>query len=107
MSGKSKQYISETAIKLKDPEYAAAYMNAAIINHDEPFQVALAGMIDKFGHSELAVLIDMKPNNLALLVKDLSNDVTVKHETLERLLDGFGLTLNIVVKGKEAQGASK
>jgi len=95
MPRRAETYISDTAKKLQDPEYANSYLKAAVMNHDESFKVALAGMIDKFGHAELAERIDMLPNNLTRLVKRLLNEEPIKDETIERLLAGFGLTLQM------------
>jgi len=95
MARRADKYVDEIAGKLKDPKYADAYIKAAVFNHDEPFKVALAGMIDKFGHVELADRIGMTPNNLSRLVKRLLNEEPVQHETLERLVGGFGLSLRI------------
>jgi len=95
MPRRSEKFDSDSAKKLRDPHYADAYMKAAILNHGEPFKVALAGMIDRFGHAELAERIAMVPNNLTRLVKRLLNNEPIKDETVERLLAGFGLTLQM------------
>jgi len=93
--GRAETYVSSTAEKLRRPEYANSYIKAAVLNHNEPFKVALAGMIDMFGHKELADRIDMIPNNLTRLVKRLLNNEPTKDETIERLLAGFGLSLRM------------
>lgn len=95
MARRAKAYESETAQKLRTPAYADSYMKAAIYNHNTPFKEALAVMINKFGHAELAELIDMEPNNVTRMVKRLLANEDLKTETLERLLGGFGLTLKM------------
>lgn len=95
MARRAETYKSETAKRLRDPKYADAYMKAAIYNHGSSFKEALAGMIDKFGHAELATIIDMSPPNVTRIVKRLMDDDDIKHDTLERLLSGFGLTLRM------------
>jgi len=95
MPRRAETYVSDTARKLRDPKYANSYLKAAVLNHNEPFKVALAGMIDRFGHKELAKRIDMVPNNLTRLVGRLLDNEPIKDETIERLLAGFGLTLRM------------
>ena len=105
MSRRAKEYTSETAIKLRNPDYANDYLSASIYNHDESFKIALAKMIDKYGHVELAKKIDMFPSNLTRLLKSLYADEPITDDTIKRLLNGFGLGLEmlpIVLLKKEA-----
>ncbi len=103
MARRTESYQSTTAIKLRDPEYADAYLKAAIYNHGTPFKEALADMIDRFGHAEFAAMIGMSPPNVTRMVKRLMEDADIKHETLERLLSGFGLTLKIDTEVSETK----
>ncbi|MFY7929191.1 MAG: hypothetical protein ACOVS5_09995 [Oligoflexus sp.] len=98
MAKRSKQYDSDTALKLRDPEYAEGYLNAAILNHETPFKIALADMIDKFGHAEFGERIDWAASNVSREVRRLRDDKDVKLDTLHVLLNGFGLSLKMQVQ---------
>lgn len=102
MAKRSKIYDEQTAIKLKDPAYAEGYLNSAIYNHDTPFKVALADMIDKFGHTEFGKCIGMPGANVARQVTRLRADDDIKLETLQILMKGFGLTPEISARKLES-----
>ncbi len=102
MAKRSKIYESETAQKLKDPEYAEGYLNSAIFNHDTPFKIALADMIDKFGHAEFGERIAMAAPNVARQVSRLRSDEDIKLDTLQSLMKGFGLSLAMSARKMES-----
>ena len=92
MPRRAVNYESKTAENLRDPSYASYYLHANIQNHDMSFKSALADMIDRFGHAEFAVLVEMQPANVTRLVKDLKEDKSsIKLETIERVCSAFGL----------------
>lgn len=102
MAKRSKIYDSQTAQSLRDPEYAAAYLNSAIYNHDTSFKVAVADMIDKFGHAEFGERIGMAGSNVARQVTRLRENEDIKLETLQLIMKGFGLSLEMSARKIEA-----
>jgi DNA-binding phage protein len=102
MAKRSKIYDGETAKKLRDAEYAEGYLNSAIYNHDTPFKIALADMIDKFGHAELGERIDMAGANVTRQVTRLRADEDIKLDSLQILMKGFGLSLEISARKLES-----
>lgn len=102
MAKRSKIYESDTAQKLRDPEYAESYLNAAIFNHESPFKIALADMIDKFGHAEFGERIEMAASNVARQVARLRSNEDIKLDTLYLLMRGFGLSLTLSARKLES-----
>lgn len=102
MAKRSKIYDGQTAEKLRDPEYAEGYLNSAIYNHDTPFKIALADMIDKFGHAEFGERIDVAASNVARQVARLRGDEDIKLDTLQLLMKGFGLSLEMSARKMES-----
>lgn len=102
MARRSKIYEGETAKRLLDPEYAEGYLLAAIHNHDTPFKIALADMIDKFGHAEFGKRIGVAPSNVARQVARLRGDEDIKLNTVQMLLKGFGLSLELSARKAES-----
>ena len=102
MAKRSKIYDGQTAKKLREPEYAEGYLNSAINNHDTPFKIALADMIDQFGHAEFGDCIGMAAANVSRQVIRLRTDEDIKLETLHMLMKGFGLSLEITARKLES-----
>ena len=95
MAKRAESYKSDVAKKLRSPKFANDYMQALIYNHETSFKEALAEMIDTFGQVEFAERSAIKASNVSRLVDRLRSDENIKEETLERLLNVFGLTLTI------------
>jgi hypothetical protein len=95
MTKRTEAYKNDVSEKLRDPEFANGYIQALIFNHDMSFKTALAEMIDAFGQVEFSDESAIKAPNVSRMVERLRANENIKEETLERLLNVFGLTLTI------------
>jgi hypothetical protein len=78
------------------------YLNSAIFIQDTPFKIALADMIDKFGHAEFGERIAIAAPNFARQVSRLRSDEDIKLESLQFLMNGFGLSLAMSARKMES-----
>jgi len=89
--GRSQDWNQGLAEDLRDPEFAKEFLLAAIAD-DIPLQIALGKVIRAYGLKEFAEQVQMPSSNLA---RALNPDSNVAQQTLERLLQPFGLRLSI------------
>lgn len=93
---KTQSYQNDLQERLKDPEYAATYIEAAILENDSDFlQVALGDVIKAHGVSKIADITGIARQALYRMIAEDGNP-TIKN--LNRLLDSVGLELDIKVK---------
>ena len=105
MPKRTKEYDPQIAKRLKEPNYALNYLLSLQHNHDMAFKPALAFLIDQVGHAELSRMTGLHPGNVTRTVKKLrENSKNIKIETLEVILNAFGLELGFQPSLK--QGAS-
>jgi probable addiction module antidote protein len=82
--------------RLKDPEYAAAYIEAAIEENDTGFlQIALGDVVKAHGVSNVAQITGIARQALYRMISEGGNP-TMKN--LNLLLDSVGLEIDIKVK---------
>ena len=82
--------------KLKDPSYAAAYIEAAIEESDTDFlQVALGDVVKAHGVSKISEVTGIARQALYRMISQDGNP-TIKN--LNKLLNSVGLEIDIKVK---------
>ena len=82
--------------KLKDPSYAAAYIEAAIEESDADFlQVALGDVVKAHGVSKISEVTGIARQALYRMISQDGNP-TIKN--LNKLLNSVGLEIDIKVK---------
>lgn len=79
-----------------DPEFAAAYLSAAIADSREAFLIALRDVAEaKYGMSQLA---NRARANREALYRALSKDGNPRFTTLESVLNALGMDLSVRLK---------
>jgi DNA-binding phage protein len=89
--GRSKDWNEGLAEDLQDREFAREFLLAAV-EEDISIQAALGKIIRAYGLKEFAAEIDMPSSNLSRVLRPSSN---VTQQTLNRLLEPFGLRLSV------------
>jgi probable addiction module antidote protein len=89
--GRSRDWNEGLAEDLQDREFAREFLIAAM-EEDIPIQDALGKAIRAYGLKEFAEEIGMPSSNLSRALKPDSN---VTQQTLNRLLEPFGLRLSV------------
>jgi len=91
-----KNYKADLAKRLRDPEYAAAYLSAVLAEKDpEAFLIALKDVVDAAGGvGELAGRVKIKRPSL---YKVLSSNGNPTLETLQQILKSLGLRVSIAL----------
>ncbi len=103
MPKRTEKYEDSLIESLKDPEEAAAYLNAHL-NEDSPealFLLALRDVAKAHGFGEIAEQSDLGRESL---YKALSKDGNPKLSTLRSLLKAIGLKLAVEQDEKKASG---
>lgn len=99
MARRTKSYQNTLIESLKDPEEAAAYLNAALEAHAEDaealFLLALRNVAEAHGIAKLATGAAL---NRETLYRTLSTRGNPKLSTIGSLLDALGLRLAVEVK---------
>lgn len=91
MTRRSKDWNEGLSDDLKDPEFAREFILAAI-EDGMPLKAVLAKTIRAYGVKEFAKAVKMAEPNLVRLLSARSNPT---QETLNRLLEPFGLRLAV------------
>lgn len=82
--------------RLKDPEYAAAYIEAAIEENDSDFlQVALGDVVKAHGVSKISDITGIARQALYRMISSDGNP-TIKN--INRLLESVGLEIDVKTK---------
>ena len=89
--GRSKDWNEGLAEDLRDPEFAREFLLAAV-EEDVSIQAALGKAIHSYGLKEFAEEIGMPSSNLTRALNPESN---LTQQTLNRMLEPFGLRLSI------------
>ena len=89
--GRSRDWNEGLAEDLQDREFAREFLLAAV-EEDIPIQDALGKVIRAYGLKEFAEEIGMPSSNLSRALNPGSN---VTQQTLNRLLEPFGLRLSV------------
>ena len=94
-----KSYTDDLLERLRDPEYAAAYLNAVLTDPDQKnvqkrFLIALKDVAKAHGMTATA---DETTLNRQHLYKILSKDGNPEFQTLQTILQALGLRLSIGV----------
>lgn len=89
---RSDSYDRKLSEKLKDPEFAQAYLLALVEDDDEPMTIedALRQIIGKMGTTDFATLVEEDKANVD---KFLKGQRVLKEESLNNYLRPFGLRL--------------
>jgi probable addiction module antidote protein len=95
----SADYQKDLLARLKDPEYAAEYLNAAIVEDREVFLLALRNVAEAQGMAALAKKAHV---NRESLYRTLSPKGNPQLSTLEAVLAVFGLQLAVQKKKQAA-----
>jgi probable addiction module antidote protein len=99
MARRTKSYQATLIESLKDPEEAAAYLNAALEEHaedaEELFLLALRNVAEAHGIAKLATEAAL---NRETLYRTLSTRGNPRLTTIGALLDALGLRLAVEVK---------
>ena len=101
MPKRTKKYDDNLLESLKDPQEAAAYLNAHLDDEDsgEMFLLALRDVARAHGFAEVAEQADLGRESL---YKALSKDGNPKLSTLKSLLKVVGLKLSVEQEDQEA-----
>jgi probable addiction module antidote protein len=101
MAKKRRNYHEDLLERLKDPEYAAGYLAAALEEEDLPevFLLALRDVAEARGMTQLARDTDLKRESLYTMLSERGNPVL---SSLYAILDALDLRLSVVRKEKEA-----
>jgi probable addiction module antidote protein len=99
MASRTKSYQAALLESLKDPEEAAAYLNAALEEEsqdaEELFLLALRNVAEAYGVAKLAVEAELSRESL---YRTLSAKGNPRLSTIGALLDALGLRLAVEVK---------
>lgn len=96
---KNENYKNDLFERLKDAEYAAAYIEAALDENDADFlQVALGDVVKAHGVSKIADITGMARQVIYRMISKSGNP-TIKN--LNILLDSVGLEIDIKVKNQK------
>jgi DNA-binding phage protein len=93
--GRSRDWNEGLAEDLQDREFAREFLLAAV-EEDIPIQEVLGKVIRAYGLKEFAAEVNMPSSNLSRALKPSSN---VTQQTLNRLLEPFGLRLSVAPVG--------
>lgn len=101
MPRRGRNYEEDLAKRLKDPKYAAGYLNAVLEasekGHRERFLLALRDVAKAHGMTKLAEDADMARE---AMYRALSREGNPEFDTLTNMLDVVGLRLSVEVKKK-------
>lgn len=101
MPKRVRNYEENLSQRLKDPEYAAGYLNAVLEDKDsdqkERFLLALRDVAKAHGMTKLAGDANMARE---AMYRALSESGNPEFDTLTALLDAIGLRLSVEVKRK-------
>lgn len=89
--GRSRDWNEGLAEDLQDRDFAREFLLAAA-EEDIPIQEALGKVIRAYGLKEFAAELNIPSSNLSRALKPSSN---ITQQTLNRLLEPFGLRLSI------------
>ncbi len=89
--GRSKDWNERLAENLQNREFAREFLLAAV-EEDISIQAAIGKVIRAYGLKEFAAEIDMPSSNLSRALRPSSN---LTQQTLDRLLEPFGLRLSV------------
>jgi DNA-binding phage protein len=89
--GRSRDWNEGLAEDLQDREFAREFLLAAV-EEDIPIQEALGKVIRAYGLKEFAAEVNLPSSNLSRALKPSSN---ITQQTLNRLLEPFGLRLSV------------
>ena len=97
----TKSYQEELIKSLKNPEEAAAYINAALEETDAPevFLLALKNVAEAYGFSRLSKKTHLNRENLYRMLSGKGNP---ELSSLNALLKGLGLRLHVEQQEKVA-----
>jgi len=98
MAHRSKDWDESLAEDLKDPEFAAEFVMAAL-EEGIPLQTVLAKVIRTYGLKEFADKTRIPSSNLLRAIDPHHNPT---QETLQKLLSPLGLELSVAPKKKVA-----
>lgn len=98
---RTKSYQRELIKSLKNPEEAAAYINAALEKSDAPevFLLALKNVAEAYGFSKLSKRAHLNRENLYRMLSGKGNP---ELSSLKALLNGLGLRLHVKQQEKVA-----
>jgi DNA-binding phage protein len=91
MTRRSKDWNEGLAEDLQDPEFARQFLTAAV-DDGVPLKVALAKVIRAMGVKEFSELVGIPSPNVLRAIGPRHNPT---QETLERLLEPFGLRIGL------------
>lgn len=91
MARRSRDWNEGLAEDLRDPEFARQFLQAAV-DEGVPLQVALAKVIRATGVKEFSQAVGMASPNVLRAINPKHNPT---QETLERLLEPFGLRIGL------------
>lgn len=101
MPKKHRDYETDLLVRLKDPEYAAGYLNAVLDDPDsdiqERFLLALRDVAKAHGMSRVAIQTSLARE---AMYRALSEEGNPQLDTLLAILHASGLTLSINVLRK-------
>lgn len=92
-------YQADLLARLKSPDYAAAYLNAALEDEHEVFLLALRNVAEAQGMASLAKKAGLNRESLYRMLSPKGNP---QLSTLGAVLDAFGLQLAVQKKKKAA-----
>jgi len=95
----SADYQQDLLARLKDPDYAAAYLNAAIEEERDVFLLAMRNVAEAQGMAALAKKAHV---NRESMYRTLSPKGNPQLSTLEAVLAAFGLQLAVQKKKRAA-----
>jgi probable addiction module antidote protein len=97
---KTKPYKEHLLAKLKDPEYAAGYLNAVLEEGDDAaFLLALRDVAEAYGVTEVSRRAELNREHVYTLLSEQGNP---RLSSLWALLDALGMTLRIGAKQRRA-----
>ena len=101
MPKKKHNYHDDLIAELKDPEFAAEYLQAALEESDMPevFLRALRNVAEARGMTQLARETELKRESLYTMLSERGNPVL---SSLYAILDALELRFSVVRKEKEA-----
>jgi probable addiction module antidote protein len=90
------EYNDDLLERLKNPEYAASYIEAAILENDSDFlQIALGDVIKAHGVSKVSEITGIARQALYRMISEEGNP-TIKN--LNKLLNSVGLEIDVKAK---------
>ena len=95
MSKRAIGYVSNVSEKIRtNSKYAEEFIRAAVYNHDESIESALAAAINQYGHEEFSKKMNIPASNVTRLVSRLNNGRDLKIQTLRAAFEVLGISKN-------------